>query len=268
MANSSLSELLPSWVTIPPTQDELPCDDGVPMETERHRLQMDLLINTLNPWLAQRQSGYVGGNMFVYFSLAQVRNQDFKGPDVFVVLDVPRGERKSWVVWQEGKGPDVVIELLSESTAEIDKTRKKQTYQNQLKVAEYFWYDPFNPDDWAGFSLHGNHYQALALDNQKRLISPSLGLALVRWSGVYAGVEAVWLRWATLEGELLPTQEESLRAETQRAQTEAKRAQAEAKRAQVEAERAQAEAHARHEAEQRAMAAEAELARLRSQYKP
>lgn len=268
MASSVSNEPLPSWVTIPPTQDELPCDDGVPMETERHRLQMNCLIDTLNPWLARRNSGYVGGNMFVYFSLDQVRDQDFKGPDVFVVLDVPRGERKSWVVWQEGKGPDVVIELLSESTAEADKTSKKQTYQNQLKVAEYFWFDPFNPDDWAGFSLHGNHYQALVLDDQTRFICQSLGLALVRWSGVYAGVEAVWLRWATLEGELLPTQEESLWAETQRAQTEAKRAETETQRAEAEAKRAEAEARARYEAEQRAMAAEAELARLRAKYKP
>ena len=53
-----------------PTQDELPCDDGVPMETERHRLQMELLLNTLNPWL--EGGGYAGGNMFMYYSPAQV----------------------------------------------------------------------------------------------------------------------------------------------------------------------------------------------------
>ena len=48
-----------------PTQDDLPCDDGVPMETERHKKQMDLLVYSLEPWLGER--GYVGGNMFVYF---------------------------------------------------------------------------------------------------------------------------------------------------------------------------------------------------------
>jgi hypothetical protein len=40
--------------TPPPTQYELPCDDGVPMETQRHKLQMDMLIDTLSPWLAMR----------------------------------------------------------------------------------------------------------------------------------------------------------------------------------------------------------------------
>jgi Uma2 family endonuclease len=116
-------------VVLPPTQDELPCCDGIPMETQRHQLQMEFLKNQLLPWLAQREDGYVGGNMFIYFSLAQVRNQDFRGSDFFAVLGVPKKERKSWVVWEEGKAPDVVIELLSDSTAERDKTEKKQIYQ-------------------------------------------------------------------------------------------------------------------------------------------
>lgn len=92
-----------SPIDLPPTQEELPYDDGVPMESARHKAQMDLLIDGLRPWLSQRGDGFVGGNMFVYYSLAQVRNQDFKGPDFFAVLDVPQGERESWVVWEEGK---------------------------------------------------------------------------------------------------------------------------------------------------------------------
>jgi Uma2 family endonuclease len=92
--------------------------------------------------------------MFLYFSLAQTRGRDFKGPDVFVVLGVPRGERKSWVVWQEERGPDVIIELLSESTSDYDKGEKKRVYQNQVRVPEYFWFDPFNTEDLAGFYLN------------------------------------------------------------------------------------------------------------------
>ncbi|MBM4258323.1 MAG: Uma2 family endonuclease [Deltaproteobacteria bacterium] len=104
-------QIEPVGIALPPTQDELPCDDGEPMETARHRQQMFLLLETLHPWLDQRSDGYAGGNMFLYFSLAQVRHQDFRGPDFFAVLGVPKGERKSWVVWEEGKGPDVIIEL-------------------------------------------------------------------------------------------------------------------------------------------------------------
>jgi Uma2 family endonuclease len=192
----------------PPTQDELPCDDGVPMESGRHRLQMELLINSLDPWLEQQGDGYVSGNMFVYFSDKQVLNQDFKGPDVFVVRGVSRVERKSWVVWKEGKSPDIVIELLSESTASVDKDEKKTVYQNQLKVGEYYWFDPFNSEDFVGWRLEQGVYQKKALDAKNRLISQQLGLALVRWEGVFNHVKAVWLRWATLDDELLPTPQE------------------------------------------------------------
>jgi Uma2 family endonuclease len=183
-----------------PTQDELPCDDGVPMETQRHKWQMDLLIDTLGLWLEPQAEGYVNGNMFIYFSRAQVKNQDFKGPDFFVVLGVPKRERKSWVVWEEEKAPDVVIELLSDSTASQDKLEKKQIYQDKLRVSEYFWYDPFNPEDWAGFALRDGLYEPLPANEQGWLISHRLGLALVCWQGEYRGVTAVWLRWATLDG--------------------------------------------------------------------
>ena len=207
----------------PPTQDDLPCDDGEPMETQRHKWQMDILIYTLDRWLAQRGEGYVNGNMFVYFSLEQVQSQKFKGPDVFVVLGTPRGERKSWVVWQEGRGPDVIIELLSRSTANYDKGEKKLVYQNQLRTPEYFWFNPFDPEDRAGFSLNDGVYEPIAPDEQGRLPSRRLNLALTLWHGVYLGLEGTWLRWATPSGELLPTDAEAAQRQAEQAQREAER---------------------------------------------
>ncbi|MBE9209787.1 Uma2 family endonuclease [Nostoc sp. LEGE 06077] len=207
-------------IQLPPTQAELPYDDGVAMESGRHNTQMDLLIDALIPWLEQREDGFVGGNMFVYYSLAQVRNKDFKGPDFFAVLGVPKGERRSWVVWEEGKAPDVVIELLSDSTAPADKNEKKLIYQNQMRVPEYFWYDPFNPSDLAGFSNEKGIYQPIATNAQNQLVSQSLGLALQLWQGNYKGIDATWLRWANLAGELLPTPEEKERQRAEKAESQ------------------------------------------------
>jgi hypothetical protein len=48
-----------------PTEDDLPCDDGEPMETLRHRLQMELLIHSLDPWTRACGDCFVGGNMFL-----------------------------------------------------------------------------------------------------------------------------------------------------------------------------------------------------------
>jgi Uma2 family endonuclease len=210
----------------PPGQADLPCDDGEPMETQRHKLQMDLLIDGLGTWLEQRSDGYVNGNMFIYYSMEQVRNRDFKGPDFFAVLGVPKAERKSWVIWEEGKAPDVVIELLSDSTAAYDKTLKKQIYQDQMRVSEYYWFDPFRPDDLAGFILQQGVYQPIAPTPhaltphstfQSILVSPALGLSLVRWEGSYKTFPAVWLRWASLSGEVLPIAEEIAERERERA---------------------------------------------------
>jgi Uma2 family endonuclease len=212
-----------------PTQDQLPCDDGIPMETQRHKMQMDLLIHALYPWLEKQNQGYIGGNMFIYYSAAQLKNQDFKGPDFFAVLDVPKVERKSWVVWEEGKTPDVIVELLSKSTANYDKTTKKQIYQDQMRVPEYFWYDPFNPEDWAGFRLNGRNYQPITWED-KGFFCEGLQLYLTRWEGDYEGVTTTWLRWADLEGNVLPTRGEI----AEQAQAEAQQAQAEAQQAQAE----------------------------------
>ncbi len=202
------AELKEFGVTIPPTQDELPYDDGELMESQRHKLQMELLIDALLPWLDEREDGFIGGNMFVYYSMAQVRNRDFKGPDFFAALGVPKGERRSWVCWEEEKTPDVVIELLSDSTAEADKGKKKLIYQNRMRVPEYFWYDPFAPEDRAGFRLQGGTYQEIVPDSQGQLVSQVLGLALACWQGSFKGVEATWWRWAQIDGTFLLTAEE------------------------------------------------------------
>jgi len=62
-------------------------------------------------------------------------------------------------------------------------------------------------------------------DAQGRLVSQQLRLALNYWQGRYKDIDAVWLRWATLEGELLPTPEEAAEQEYLRAEREKQRAE-------------------------------------------
>ncbi len=205
------------------------------METLRHALQLQLLLDPLRLVWAERQDVFIAGNMFVYFSLQQVRNQDFRGPDFFVVLEVPKRERKSWVVWEEGKGPDVVIELLSESTSTYDKTVKKEIYRHALRVPEYFWFDPFS-SEWAGFTLQHGQYAAIPEDSQRRLRSQQLGFALVRWQGIYQEIDACWLRWARLSGVLLPTpQEVAVEAQQQAVEAQQQAVEAQQQAAMLEA---------------------------------
>lgn len=213
------------------------------METWRHRLQMDLLIDALLPWAEARGDCFVGGNMFMYFSEEQLRGKDFRGPDVFVVLGVSPHERKSWVVWQEGKGPDLVIELVSESSHRVDKVEKKQIYQDRLRVAEYFWFDPWAPEDFAGFTLVDGRYRPIMPTAPGQIPSPLLDLSLGWWDGSFRTVETRWLRWWDADGNLLPTHTEIAQAEAaaEKANAEAERTNALAERANAEAEREKAE---------------------------
>jgi Uma2 family endonuclease len=214
----------------PPTEDELPYDDGVPMESEQHLLQMNLLIETLRLYWKERPLGYVGGNMGVYFHLEQAERPEYKAPDFFAVVDGVKRLRKSWVVWQERLGPDVVIELLSDSTRTVDKGKKKRVYQDELRVPEYFWYDPLS-GELAGFRLVAGRYRPIEPDAQGRLRSERLELLLSCVEGTrFQGVEATWLRWMTAEGQRLPTEHEIAEHERQRAE------QAEARARQLEEE--------------------------------
>jgi Uma2 family endonuclease len=209
-----------------PSEDELPCDDAMPMESARHRMQMELLLRGLELWSEARGDVVANGNQFLYFNTEHLRAQDFRGPDVYVAIGVRPGERKSWVVWQEGKAPDVVIELLSASTAGADKGEKLRIYRDQLRVPNYYWFDPFAPEDRAGFILRGNSYLPLLPDGAGRLPVPSLGLKLGLWQGRYLGLDTQWLRWTDQDGHLLPLREEAERARADAAEAELARLRA------------------------------------------
>ena len=224
-------------LSIPPGQDELPCEDGEPMETPKHRDQMWFLIGVLQILFADRPDIYIGGNMALYYSELQARKNDFRAPDFFVVTDaVLDRERKSWVVWQEnGRVPDVVIELLSASTEHEDRGRKMQIYAG-LRVSEYYLYDPHS-ELLEGYRLDNRAYVPMVRradgDYECRILQLRLGVA----EGLFLSRRDRWLRWKTLSGEPLPTGDEL----AELAQAYAAAAQVQAEAAQVRADTATAQ---------------------------
>lgn len=226
--------LLEDWSL---TEDDLPCEDGVPMESQDHYLQMHLLNDALSFYWRDRHDFFLGGNIFVYYSPLQLFTEDYRGPDVTIVLDVKHHPRKSWVCWQEGKPPDMVIEVISPSTKTIDKIKKKRIYQDLMKAPEFVWYDPYDVET-AGFTMENGVYRPMRRDANDGLISEKLGLHLVLWHGTYQDSTTTWLRWFTPEGVLLPTPAEAFHREQQRATQEQQRATREQQRATKEQQRA------------------------------
>ena len=127
-----------------PDLSDLPEEDGIPLETDWHRLQINLLDDVVTQRWRDRVDFFAGGNMFVYYSVKQARNRDYRGPDFFVVKNIDGSyPRQKWVVWEEnGRYPDVIIELMSPSTAQEDLGAKKALYEQTFHTADYFCYDP------------------------------------------------------------------------------------------------------------------------------
>ncbi|MEB3180228.1 MAG: Uma2 family endonuclease [Nostocaceae cyanobacterium] len=191
--------------------------DEPPLESELHLRQIILLLSCLEWLWRDRNDFYAAGNLTIYYSQKKLKSEDFRGPDFFVVLDTERKTRKSWVVWAEdGKYPNVIVEILSDSTAKTDRDLKKKLYQDTFRTPDYFWFDPYTLE-FAGFHLLDGKYQPLSANNQGYLWSQQLGLYL----GVYQGL----LRFFTPECELVPTPEEE--AESERQQKEYERQQRE-----------------------------------------
>lgn len=218
----------------PPGEDELPYSDGEPMESEKHRKQMTLLTQSLELAWDARDDFYVGGGMFLYFSEIQTKKRnDFRGPDVFVVLDTVRRVRKSWVVWQEERTPDVVIELVSATTEKADRGEKMRIYSKVLRVPEYYLYDP-ETDALEGYRLDvaTSTYTPMSREPNGDLVSTRLGLRLGVRPGRYEGVQGNWLRWLDGRGRVLPTGEEQARAAEENARAAEENARAAEERAQ------------------------------------
>src|SRR6478752_4914032 len=198
-----------------PGQDELPYDDGEPMETLFHDAQDALLKDTLLDAWAERRDFVVAGNLFVYFSAHQVKNNDFRGPDVMVVLDVDGSkERKSWVAWEEGgRLPDVVIEVTSESTAHVDRGEKMRIYSQIWRTSAYFIFDP-DTEQLEGFTRgSGGGFTPLLADDNGDFEVAVLGLKLGLRQTSYRRCERRFVRWLDPSGKPLPTAQE--RADTE-----------------------------------------------------
>jgi Uma2 family endonuclease len=210
----------------PPRGEDLPHSDGEPMESDRHVEQMFLPRESLKDHWRDRDDVFVGTSMFVYFSELQAKNQDFRGPDVFVVMDTIRRERKSWVVWEEdGRTPDVVIELLSATTEDVDRGDKMRIYAKLLHVPEYYLFDPFTGVlEGYGLEVATRSYRRREPDPDGRLQSAVTGLSLGVVQGKSGGMEAAWLRWFGRDGHVLPTAAERAAAEAARAERETARA--------------------------------------------
>jgi Uma2 family endonuclease len=229
---------------------DYPTGDGKPMaETDLHRDDMVDAIQMLKDHFADQPDVYISGNLLLFYVEGDRRKH--VSPDVFVVRGVQKKDRDNYLVWNEGKAPNVVIEITSKTTRREDQQKKLQLYRDVLEVPEYFQFDPtedYLKPPLQGFRLAGGEYLPIE-PVAGRLPSEQLGLYLER-----DGKELRFYNPAT--GSRLPKRSEQRDLAEKRG--EVQRHRAEAAEAARQAERLRAEAA---EAAQRQLAAEVERLR-------
>ena len=255
-APSAFSPAVPSALSRAAVEVEYPSSDGKPLaENDAQHTAILYGMGALGVYYAGRNDVYVSGDLLIYYEEGNPRVS--VAPDVFVVFGVEDRMRMNYKVWEEGKGPDFVLEVASPSTWREDVGRKRGVYAG-LGVKEYWLYDPLG--EHLKPALQGNRlvdgeYERQPLlksvDGKMGLRSGTLGLEL------WAKGRRMRFRDPETGLDLLSHDEEHDRAEREAAARRATAARAEAEAAA----RRSAEVRAEREAVLR-QAAEARVAEL------
>jgi Uma2 family endonuclease len=216
-----------------PGENPYPTSDGRPMgETDLHRNVMFAAIETLKLHYAG-QLVYVSGNILLFYKPGNRRRH--VSPDVLVVRGLEQRDRQNYLLWEEGRPPQVVIEVTSASTRDEDLEDKFEIYRDEVQVAEYFLYDPrgeYLLPALQGYRRIGGQYVRIEPESG-RLPSLELGLCLEQ--------QARGLRfYDPARGAWLPTLQEAhdqAEAEKRQAVANSERAAAALQRAEAEVER-------------------------------
>jgi Uma2 family endonuclease len=237
------------------------------VEFPQAMLLLECLWSVLQRRFADGQY-FVGQDVGIYWRLTDPPLRGAAAPDWCLVLNVPPmldGQpRRSYVMWQELQPPLIVIEFLSEEDGgERDRTPnegKFWIYEQRIGPAYYAIYEP-RARQVELYELVRNHFQPIAANERGHFAVPELGVELGIWQGTYRNARLPWLRWFDAEGRLLPTGEEQLAEERQRADQAAREAAEERQRAEQERQRAE---QATREAEQEHQRTERLRERLRA----
>lgn len=236
------------------TEDDEPVDN-LP-SAKNQRLLVEPLYNSPllpRPFLAD-------SNVGIFMS----RHRSPIVPDMFLSLDVEIAEdwwakeHRSYFIWEFGKSPEVVVEIVSNAKGGELGT-KMQDYAH-LGIQYYVVFDPQGLIQQQELQIYELHVGRYLPRSDSRL--PELALSFMVWDGVFEDKRDRWLRWCNLSGDLLLTGTESAEQERGRAEQEFIRAEQESIRAEQERTRAEQAENRAEQAESRAAQLAAKLREL------
>ncbi len=201
-----------------PNIDDLVTEDDTPVDNLFSAKQQPLLVDPLySAWAGPGEGRpfLAAANVGVFYAVRQPPLV----PDMFLSLDVQAPadvwakSGRSYFIWEYGKPPDVVIEIVSNQKGN-EAERKLRDYA-RIGVPYYVIFDPDN-------QLGGGVLRAYRLHEGVYRLSPDgwlpmVGLGVTLWHGVYDNLELTWLRWCDQDGQVIPTGAERAAAAEQQA---------------------------------------------------
>ncbi len=251
MASETIANEIPQVLPpeLRPCVDHLVTEDDTPVDNVFSEKQQRLLTEPLySSWSRPDGQKFVAlANVGLFFAIRQPPYV----PDMLLSLDVTLPENlhpkphRSYFVWEYGKPPDVVVEVVSNTEGGEDSN--KLSGYARIGVRYYVIHDPerlLSDEPLRGFQLDAMTYRAM--NEPLWLTGVELGLRL--WHGRYEDHDDTWLRWVDADGSPIATGAERAETERQRAEQEHQLASHERRRANQEHQRAEKE-HQRAEKE-------------------
>lgn len=128
-------------------------------------------------------------------------------PDVMLILDVtlpedpwPK-EKRPYFIWEYGKPPEIVIEIVSNRKG--NELGNKLLDYARVGVAYYVVFDPqklLSDNMLRIFARRGTGFEEIA-----ETWFEDVGIGVTLWEGDYQGLHTTWLRWCDRTGAILPT---------------------------------------------------------------
>ena len=225
----------------PPDISHIITEDDTPVDNMFSEKQMRLLTHTLYaswPGPGEGRPFVAMANVGLFFAV----HAPPLVPDVLVSLDVTlpeephQKEHRSYFIWEYGKPPDVVVEVVSNRVGK--ELGNKLLDYARLGISYYVVYDPEGHISERPLRVFGRLPSGYAELNDFWLESVGLGVTL--WEGEFETMRETWLRWVDQTGTLVATGEERAAAEHSRAESAEQRAESAEQRADFAEQRAAA----------------------------
>ena len=188
-------------------EHSLPCTDDMPLpDSDQQGGPLYYTRAALRRHFRHRDDVAISADIFMYYLPLDGAEPPLDdrghpiyprlGPDGLVSFGVPTRDRESYVVYKEGKPPDLVLEVASPATWQRDYGEKRTIYE-ALGIREYFVFDARPGEDGrlTGLRLERGAYRPIApvpvVLGGVGVPSAVLGLVARSWEG-----EDRWeLRW-------------------------------------------------------------------------